>query len=252
MGIFATRKRATAAKQPNPPSNGPLVQVAVAAAIALLVGGTSPWWWSTLFPKPAPTTQVAECSQENLKSQLRFVGADKASVITATARTMHERFRLQDMDCVYGLAAVLLQDDNYNGHGLYYSGEVWRARAAQDPKRAESSKARMREHFFAYLDAEPRLPNEERTGKAAACYLRAKGYCAERTAWISHLLAIDYLEQSASATEKDAKLARLRRAAYFVKKDLAFGGFDQIVASAVLKRKITDELQSLDTQQGAQ
>jgi hypothetical protein len=103
----------------------------------------------------------------------------------------------------------------------------------------------MREHFFRYLATEPGLALSDRDGDAAACYRREKGYCAERTAWINHLMAIDYYQQAQDATDKEIKIQRLRRAFEFVRKDLTFGGFDQILPSTVLKRKVQGELQSL-------
>jgi hypothetical protein len=139
----------------------------------------------------------------------------------------------------------LLEDDQDNGHGLYFSGEAWRAKAKQDPTRADFSRERVREHFFRYLASEPGLALIERDGDGAACYLREKGYCAERTAWINHLMAIDYYQQAQDTIDKKIKIQRLERASTFVENDLKFGGFDQILPSLVLKSKVQEELQSL-------
>ena len=242
-------------------SESPVGKIVVAVVIALLAGGSSSWWWDELFPKPStvsvqpanPSKVISpECSPEALRSQLLHAGSDRPVVIKSSARTMREKFRLQDFDCVSGLAAVFLEVDQDNGHGLYFSGEAWRVKAKQDPPHADINPERMREHFFRYIATESGLALSERDGDAVACYLREKGYCAERTAWINHLMAIDFYQQEQDATNKKIKLERLRRASEFVEKDLQFkqkdsqrNGFEQIYPSEALKGMIQEELQRL-------
>ncbi len=227
--------------KPSTKSEGTVAKIVVAVVIALLVGSSSPWWWNKLFPTPPTPLIFPECSPEILRSQLLHAGYDKSVVIKSSARTMREKVRLQDFDCVSGLAAVLLDVDQDNGHGLYFSGEAWRVKAERDPK----LQGRMRDTFFRYLDIEPSLNPSERDGVAAACYEREKGYCAERTAWINHLMSIDFYQQAQYAVDKKIKIHQLQRALGFVKNDLKFGGFDQIIPSPVLKRNVEEELQSL-------
>jgi hypothetical protein len=229
--------------KPKAESEGPARKIVVAVVIALLVGGSSPWWWTILFPTPMPPSP--ECSSEILKSQLFRASSDKSAVIKSSARTMRDRYRRQDFDCVSGLATVLLEDDQDNGHGLYFSGEVWRAKAKQNPARSDLSRERMREHFFRYLTTESGLALSDREGDAAACYRHEKGYCAERTAWINHLMALDYHQQAQDAVDKRIKIQRLQRAFKFVENDLKFGGFDQIRPSLILKGDIEEELRNL-------
>ena len=232
-------------KKSSAKSEGPIAKIVVAVVIALLVGGTSPWWWTMLFPKKPHVERAPECSPDTLRNQLFLASSDKPAVIKSSARIMRDRFRLQDFDCVYGLAGVLLKNNQDNGHGLYFSGEVWRVKAKQDPPRADFYRGRMRKHFFRYLAIEPSLSLSERDGDAAACYRRDKGYCAERTAWINHLMAIDYYQQGRDATDIDIKIKRFQRSLEFVKEALEFGEFDQILPSKVLKGKVQKELQSL-------
>jgi len=231
--------------KPGEKSEGPIGKIVVAVVIALLVGGSSPWWWDKLHPPEKPVLQPPECSPESLRVGLLGAGPDKPAVIKSAARTMRERFRNQNLDCVSGLAAVLLQDDQDNGHGLYYSGEVWRVKAKLDPARADFSRDRMREHFFRYIASEQKLAPGERDGDGAACYQRQKGYCAERTAWIDHLMALDYYQQGQDVVDTSIRIQRLRRASEFVESDLKFGGFDQILPSLKLKRRIAEDLRTL-------
>jgi hypothetical protein len=91
----------------------------------------------SIFPKPAVKKVPPECSPEILRDQLFRAGPDKGVVIKSTARTMREKFRLQEFECVFGLATVFLENDADNGHGLYFSGETWRVKAKQDPKHSD-------------------------------------------------------------------------------------------------------------------
>ncbi len=189
-------------------------------------------------------TQAApECYSEFLKSQL--LGSDRAGVIIRAGQTIREQFRTQRFDCVASVATVLLQVDEYNGHGLYFTGEVWRVKARQDPAHSDFSRERMREHFFRYLAHEPRLPSNERDGKAEDCYKREKGYCGERTAWINHIMATDYYQQAQDEVDNNTKVQRLRRALEFANAALRYGEFDQMMATTDLKRKVQEKLRDL-------
>ena len=68
----------------------------------------------------------------------------------------------------------------------------------------------MREYFFRYLSVEHSLTLSERDGDGLVCYQREKGYCAERTAWINHLMAIDYRQQAQDAVDKETKMHHLQ------------------------------------------
>jgi hypothetical protein len=220
-------------------------KIIVGVVITAIAGGSAPWWWTVIFPKPVAKKIPPECSPEILRDQLFRAGSEKGAVIKSTARTMREKFRLQDFECVSALTMVFLENDPDNGHGLYFAGEVWRVKAKQNPKHSDLCRDRMREHFFRYLGNESALPSNERDGDGKLCYEREKGYCAERTAWINHLMAIDYFQQAEDSKDNETKIKRLERAAKFLKIDLAFGGFDQITPSAVLRDKIEEELLGL-------
>ncbi len=239
--VAAIQEKAVDSKPSTKPES-PVGKIIVAVVIALLVGSSSPWWWDKVFHTSNKAVTSPECSPDALRNQLLHADSDKPAVIKYSARTMRQRFNLQDIDCVLGLATVLIEVNQDNGHGLYYSGEAWRAKAKQEPTRANFFREQMRAYFFRYLDAESSLTLGERDGDGAACYQREKGYCAERTAWINHLMAIDYYQQAQDTVDKEVKMHHLQRALKFVNKDLNFGGFDQILPSRVLKLKIQEEL----------
>lgn len=231
--------------EPSAKSEGLVRKIVIGIVITLVAGGSSPWWWAAIFPKPAVKIISAECSPDVLRNQLFRAASNKSAVIKTTATTMRGKLSLQEFKCVSDLAAVLLEQDPDNGHGLYFSGEAWRFEAMEDPKRSEFCRDRMREYFLKYITNEPLLPSDERNGNGKVCYERENGYCAERTAWISHLMAVDYCQWAEDSRDKITKIKRLERAARFSKIDLEFGGFDQVTPSAVLRERIEKELQNL-------
>jgi hypothetical protein len=232
-------------QEPGHKAESPVRKIAVGVIIAVVAGGSSPWWWAAVFPRPAAKTISAECSPEVLRNQLFRAGSHRPGVIEAAAITMRIKFSLREFECVSNLATVLLDQDQDNGHGLYFEGETWRAKAAADSTQSSFSRERMREYFLRYIANERGLPLDERGGDSKACYEREKGYCAERTAWISHLLAADYFQWAESSKDKGSKKQLLERAARFLKADLDFGGFEQVIPSAVLKERITEEFEKL-------
>jgi hypothetical protein len=233
-------------------SEGLLTKILGALVVALVAGGSAPWWWHLVVQKPdappekPPVLQVItpECSPENLKSQL-FRASDRAVVIKTTAAIMKEKLAQEQFECVSNLANVLLEQDSKNGHGLYFQGEAWRFKAGNDPKESALYRDRVREFFLRYIANERLLPQNERDGDGNSCYDREKGYCKERTAWINHLMAVEYRQWAEDADERTSKLKRLELAAKFLKVDLDFGGFDLVAPSAALKDRINADFEKL-------
>lgn len=96
----------------------------------------------------------------------------------------------------------LLEKDPANGHGLYFRCEIFRK-----TKRVVES----RDSCGKYLEIEKTLPDAvARTGTdVKLCYgANVQGYCQQRTAWISHLLANDfYAAALKSGNAEELKLA---------------------------------------------
>lgn len=220
-------------------------KIITAVIIALLVGSSAPWWWNAIFPKKTVSPDSSGCPSETLRTQLLTAGSDSPAIIKIAARTMSEKFRLEDFTCVENISSVLLQFDQKSGHGLYYAGEVWRIKTATEPPPATYSRDRMREHFFRYLKYQQGFAGNRRTGDAVAHAEQDKGYFAERTAWIEYIMAIDYYKWGQETTDKGVKAERFRRALAYINKSLQYYNFDQIIPSSVLQHKIQDELRSL-------
>jgi hypothetical protein len=234
-------------KEPGEKSEG-LTWKIIALIATVATGGTAPWWFPKREPeKPAPqvTAVSRDCDPQALRDSLFRAGSQKAAVVTMAASTMRNKFGEHAYECVLELAKVLLEQDPENGHALYFQGEFWRLKAADDPAQSPLWRDRMREYFLRYLASERRLPPGERDGESNACYERERGFCKERTAWINHLMAVDYRQWADEAADKTTKIKRLQLAAGFVRMAVDFGGFDAVTASAVLKEKIEEDFQKL-------
>jgi len=191
---------------------------------------------------PVSKLDSVECESEKLHDQQLRGGGDTSALIKKRAERMKTHLLDSKLDCVEAIAKTVLLIDQYNGHGLYFMGEVWNKRSKRDTSHANLYRERMRENFSVYIDTEGTLVSSERNGIGAFCYRREKGYCAERTAWISHLMAIDFYEQAQVAPNDGTKVELLQKAQRFSKTDLAFGGFLQIVHSKVLDSNIRESL----------
>jgi hypothetical protein len=84
----------------------------------------------------------------------------------------------------------------------------------------------MRGAFREYLQLADHHP-EALVGEARQCYLTATGYCAERTAWIYHLLAWDFLNEGRTCP-RDRAAGVLGTAFYYERELLKMrpSGFD--------------------------
>jgi hypothetical protein len=100
-----------------------------------------------------------------------------------------ESFKRMDdrVDC-------LLANDPRNGHALYYRGTAYRW---------QGNFAEAEKYFNRYIEYEagqhPIVREGDPTTKA--CYDAPHGYCRQRTAWILHQLANDYLKAALDGKE---------------------------------------------------
>lgn len=159
------------------------------------------------------------------------------AIIIKVALALRERYRQNDFSIVDELSKVLLELDSENGHGLYFAGEYWRSR---------NDRVRMRGHFYRYFATADIRP-DSKTGLASECYNRPKGYCAERTAWISHLMANDFYQEALCESNKIKRRDILVRANKFIISTLEHfpGGFTQLKPTNLLDEDIKRELKML-------
>lgn len=82
------------------------------------------------------------------------------------------------------------------------------------------------------------------------CYDRPKGVCAQRTAWVHHLLANDFYEQAIVSTVPQERATRLTRAADHAKEARKYRrpeggeGFDQCTDTIALQDKIGEAMKT--------
>jgi hypothetical protein len=160
--------------------------------------------------------------------------------------------------------AALLELDPKNGHGLYYAGEVKRIKnqslftskscvIAKELANSHEALDIYENDFIRYLDIEMTLPASEAGGDYSAenCYARVSGYCPQRTAWVNHLLANDFYEESALSTDPVVKADQLRRALAFAQtaarlyRDGPNPGFPQCTPTMALISAAKEKLKSL-------
>jgi hypothetical protein len=135
----------------------------------------------------------------------------RAALVLKLARISRQRFNEKQFDHVEDLSNLILQQLPDNGHGLYYSGEVWRVRKDREDMRGE---------FNRYRSIESNLPPTERDGEANVCYQRSNGFCGERTAWIDHMMANDFYKSAVESKDVGIKTAALRSSCNFLQESM--------------------------------
>jgi hypothetical protein len=154
---------------------------------------------------------------------------------------------------------VLKALDPQNGHAWYFAGEIKRVRnnslfTAKScfkgwPAGKTESLEVYQQDFYHYREIAITLPAVETGGDpgSEACYSRAKGYCAQRMAWIYHLLANDFYVQALALTGRN-RLATLSRAREFAGEARKYRrpeggeGFDQCIDTTSIVEQIDEEL----------
>jgi hypothetical protein len=124
---------------------------------------------------------------------------DQDDVLKLMADRFLNLWRAQRYIALDSLSHCVLGASPMNGHALYFSGEAFRELG----RRGEMLGA-----FKNYLYQADQDRDEAYQGDRNVCYMRSSGYCAERTAYINHLMANDaYAEaQRESATSKAGEL----------------------------------------------
>ena len=113
----------------------------------------------------------------------------------------HKYFVLDDFKNVYPIIDFILAIDSNNGHAIYFKGEIYRLLNDYD---------RFLEYFQLYLDIEDSIGSQlPKVTNARLCYETAHGYCEQRTAWISQLLANYYYKKGISESDLSKKLESL-------------------------------------------
>ena len=143
-------------------------------------------------------------------SSIRFASCEKKEMILIEASKIlrteihtvtdgkHKDFVPDDFKNVYPIIDFMLAVDSLNGHAIYFKGEIYRLLNDND---------RFVEYFQRYLDLENSAKTQlQKVTNARLCYETPHGYCEQRTAWISQLLANYYYKKGISEPEESKKL----------------------------------------------
>jgi len=178
------------------------------------------------------------------------------------ARDNLERSGSADFRRAEALIEALKSIDQHNGHAWYFAGEIKRIRnrasftsksclRASPPGQIESLEA-YQQDFQRYLEVARTLPALETSGDTSSeiCYGRPRGYCAQRTYWIYHLLANDFYLLAMAQSDRRDRIQPLTRARQFVSEARKYRppeggeGFDQCIPTTILDGKIAEALET--------
>jgi hypothetical protein len=138
------------------------------------------------------------------------------------------------------LISFLQRIDDNNGHAFYFSGEV---------KRRVGKAEESHPFFYRYLEQQATLRGRYKEGGTGSeiCYQRPRGFCAQRSGWIHHLLANDFYKMGMAATDRAAKRVHFESAGRHIASSLDDfpEGFVQEVATKVLQSRVAEELKTL-------
>ncbi len=200
----------------------PYIATAASAIGALLIGGAAfatpryQWTlllcgglftaWVTWFTAVDVTAKDAKILQQDYRLRklhdyfIQFVGRSPQNlpdqVLTDMGSILNNRFQEALMardpshsyDAARDLIELLTAIDTNNGHALYFSGEIdWHRRVGDYGSFA----------FYTYLEQELRYAPQFRQNDTSVMACRnPKGYCRQRTAWVSHVLANQLLQRA--------------------------------------------------------
>ncbi len=158
-----------------------------------------------------------------------------------TARNAHpETASLPDFARTNFLISFIQRIDTNNGHAFYFSGEV---------RRRVGKPNESHQFFYRYLEEQEARHKRYRDGGTGAeiCYERPRGFCAQRSGWIHHVLAIDFYKKAMSVADRAESRVLFDSAAKHA--DASLGdfppGFVQELPTKVLQSRIGEERRAL-------
>lgn len=232
------------------------------AVLGCLMVGLVTWYATTdmsnqLDAKRAELARLQSRYQMLNADVRRYALASGDRIILESAKILREEWRTnilanepaqRDYTHTDELVKLILDIDRNNGHALYYAGES---------KRKQGVLGGRHQDFNKYLEVEEKLPPEARGNSTdqEVCYEEPRGYCKQRTAWIQHLLAKDYLEMGRKETDREKKREALHTALKRAHEALDNfpGGFnaDGQGSTKAIERESADELKRLDQGSGS-
>lgn len=116
----------------------------------------------------------------------------------------HKDFVLEDFNKVIPVIKFMLKIDPENGHAIYFQGEIYRLM---------NDYANFTAYFQKYLETEESIgPTFPKIIDPNLCYDTPHGYCEQRTAWISQLLANYYYNEGIKVPKEKMKIRSFKLA----------------------------------------
>jgi tetratricopeptide (TPR) repeat protein len=120
----------------------------------------------------------------------------------------HKDFVLEDFNNVIPVIKFMLEIDPKNGHAIYFQGEVYRLM---------NDYAHFIEYFQRYLEKEESIGSHlPKVIDPNLCYKTPQGYCEQRTAWISQLLANYYYKEGIKTPDEKIKMNSFKLALEYI------------------------------------
>jgi len=120
----------------------------------------------------------------------------------------HKDFVLEDFNKVIPVIKFMLKIDPKNGHAIYFQGEIYRLM---------NDYAHFIEYSQLYLETEESIGSHlPKVIDPNLCYETPHGYCEQRTAWISQLLANYYYKEGIKAPDERIKIKSFKLALEYI------------------------------------
>lgn len=169
----------------------------------------------TLYQKPEQLTLSLIKDKAFLKTVESRSISEKEIILTEASKILvkeihtvtdnkHKDFVLEDFNNVIPVITFMLKIDPKNGHAIYFQGEIYRLM---------NDYAKFTEYFQRYLEIEESIgPTLTKVIDPKLCYNTPHGYCEQRTAWISQLLANYYYNEGIKAPNEKMKIKSFKLA----------------------------------------
>lgn len=171
-------------------------------------------YWYTLY-RSCRYFDPARLAEEAYRRCVRELpAASRQPIFTESVRRLKNQYAsmldaiharelsADEFNAIDSVVNFRLAIDPHDGHGWYYRGEVQRLRYRKD--RNGAGYLGSHSHFYKYVNF-LEVVSREGSARPSGCADHENGYCQERTAWVSNLLALDFYRIALTKPEEKRK-----------------------------------------------
>ena len=171
-------------------------------------------YWYTLY-RSCRYFDPARLAEEAYRRCVRELSAaSRQPIVTESVRRLKNQYAamleaiyahelsVDEFKAIDSVIDFQLAIDPHDGHGWYYRGEVQRLRYRKD--RNGAGYLGSHSHFYKYANF-LEVVSREGSARPSGCADDENGYCQERTAWVSNLLALDFYRIALTKPEEKRK-----------------------------------------------